>query len=55
MIYMIVFVDNQLELADADLIFVDENEAKRRCSFYSTLNKIAKTGRTCMVRSMILS
>ena len=53
-IYLVVFVDNQLELADSGLIFKDKNQANSFCEHYSKMNQMLATGRECMVRSMKL-
>lgn len=54
-IYLVVFEDNQLELADYGLLYQDKKRAEDVCSQYNDwLNKLSSK-RICMVRSMKIS
>ena len=51
-LYIIVFEDNQLELADYGLLYQDKKTAEDVCSQYNEWLCKLSSKRICMVRSM---
>ena len=51
-IYLVVFEDNQLELADSGLVFKDKGEAESIAKNYTLVNQALSSNRVCMVRTM---
>lgn len=51
-IYLVVFEDNQLELADSGLVFKDKAEAESIAKNYTLVNQTLGSNRVCMVRTM---
>ena len=51
-IYLVVFEDNQLELADSGLVFKNKIEAEDIAKNYTLVNQALGSNRVCMIRTM---